>query len=334
MIPTGTTRAIYGCLGPELLPAERAFFRHARPFGFILFTRNIQTATQTRALCAQLREAVGWNAPILIDQEGGRVDRLGALAPHPWRPALDQCETLGAQATRAMWLRARLIAEDLRALGIDVNCTPLGDIARDETHPVLRNRTYGHRVETVIARARANASGTLAGGVLPVLKHIPGHGRGTADSHLDLPRVDTDLTTLEASDFAVFRALADLPLGMSAHVVYGALDSERPGTISPVVQAYVRAEIGFDGLMMTDDLSMQALPGDHAQRARDSLAAGIDLILHCNGEAAQMQAIAAETPAMTPAQIVKATTALALRTPHPIDITAARAEFEAIAGAR
>lgn len=332
MIPKGTTRAIYGCLGAQLSHAERAFFRAAAPLGFILFTRNIESAAQTRALTQDLRETLGWNAPILIDQEGGRVDRLGALNLRKWAPALDHSDGPGAE--RAMWLRARLIAADLRGLGIDVNCTPLGDIARPETHAVLRNRTYGQTPETVIARARANADGTLAGGVLPVLKHIPGHGRATADSHLDLPRVGTDLATLEATDFAVFRALADLPLGMSAHVVYEALDGARPGTISPQVQAYVRDQIGFDGLIMSDDLSMQALPGDHAQRTRDCLAAGIDLILHCNGKPDEMRQIAGETPALTPAQHAGATAALALRSPQAIDIAAAAAEFEAIAGAR
>ncbi|WP_299839579.1 glycoside hydrolase family 3 N-terminal domain-containing protein [uncultured Jannaschia sp.] len=320
---------ILGCEGPDLSPREAAFFRDADPWGFILFARNVDTPDRLRALTRALRDAVGRDAPVLIDQEGGRVQRMGPPFWTRWpRPLTQMCRARDPE--RAMFLRARLIAGELRDVGIDVNCTPTADIACDVTHPFLLSRLYGDSVETVAARARANAEGCCAGGVLPVLKHIPGHGRGNVDSHLGLPRVDASLEELRASDFEVFRRLADLPLGMSAHVVYSALD-DAAGTVSPAVIAEVRGWIGFDGLLMTDDISMGALGGDVATRAARALAAGCDVVLHCNGEWDDMQALAEACPAMTEAAAARAARALALRArPEALDTAAAHAELDAL----
>jgi beta-N-acetylhexosaminidase len=325
--------AILGCAGPSLGADEAALLRDADPWGFILFARNVAAPDQLRALTGALREAVGRDAPILVDQEGGRVQRLGP--PH-WRLWPDPLPHMAASADpeRAMFLRAALIACDLREVGIDVNCTPTADIAGGHTHPFLRSRLYGDRAGTVIARARANADGCLHGGVLPVLKHIPGHGRGTVDSHLGLPRVSTPLDELRASDFAVFEALRDLPLGMSAHVVFEAIDAEAPGTISPAVIAEVRGGIGFDGLLMTDDISMGALPGNVGWRARAALAAGCDVVLHCNGDRGEMAAVLAECPPLGGASLERAERALARRPEGvALDIEAARAELSALSAA-
>ncbi len=320
---------IFGCEGPDLTAREASFFRETDPWGFILFARNVETPDRLRALTASLRAAVGRDAPILIDQEGGRVQRLGPPFWTRWPRPLTQMSR-ATDPTRAMFLRATLIARELRDVGIDVNCTPTADIAGEHTHPFLLSRLYGDSVETVAARARANAEGCLAGGVLPVMKHIPGHGRGTVDSHLGLPHVAVSLERLRQTDFEVFRHLADLPLGMSAHVVYSCID-ELPGTVSPKVIAEVRGSIGFDGLLITDDISMGALPGDLASRCRASIAAGCDVVLHCNGEWDDMQTVAHCTPALSQAGQARADRALALRVePVALDIEAARAELDAL----
>lgn len=324
------TAAIFGPEGPEITDWEKGFFAETQPFGFILFARNIENPNQLRRLTAALREAVGRDAPVLIDQEGGRVQRM--RSPH-WReylPALDQM----AQASdplRAQWIRNRLIAAELRDVGIDVNCAPLGDIADDTTHPVLKNRLYSHDVETVIAAARICAEAHLAGGVLPVLKHIPGLGRGSLDSHLELPRVDASHATLAARDFATFRALNDLPLGMSAHIVFSQIDPDGPATTSAKMINLIRKEIGFDGLLMTDDLSMEALSGTVSERAIAARKAGCDLILHCNGKAAEMVEVAAAGGQMSAAALQRGKRALAMRKPpENIDIPRLEAEFEAL----
>lgn len=320
---------ILGCEGPDLSTREAAFFREADPWGFILFARNIDTPDRLRALTTALRDSVGRDAPILIDQEGGRVQRLGPPFWTRWPRPLTQM-TRATDPERAMFLRATLIARELRDVGIDVNCTPTADIATEGTHPFLLSRLYGDSVETVAARARANADGCLQGGVLPVMKHIPGHGRGTVDSHLGLPRVDTPLAELQASDFEVFRHLNDLPLGMSAHVVYSAID-DAPGTISAPVLAEVRGTIGFDGLLMTDDISMGALPGTMAQRCDGAIAAGCDVILHCNGDWDDMQTVAACTPTLDGDGLRRADVALSMRAmPVELDIEAAHAELDAL----
>lgn len=296
---TAPRAAIFGCLGPVLSDDERAFFADANPWGFILFSRNIENPEQLRALTGALRDAVGRDAPILIDQEGGRVARLRPPQWRDWMPPLDQMAIVAREnRRRAMALRYRIIADELRAVGIDVNCAPMLDVATDASHDIIRNRCYSDDPETVADIGRAVADGLLAGGVLPIIKHIPGHGRAGMDSHLDLPVVDADAATLAATDFLPFARLADLPMAMTAHIVYPALDAEACATLSPHVIGLIRQEIGFDGLLMTDDLSMQALSGDFGARARGALAAGCDLILHCNGDPAEMTEILAETPAL------------------------------------
>ncbi|MFA5582007.1 MAG: beta-N-acetylhexosaminidase [Paracoccaceae bacterium] len=326
---------ILGCAGPVLGADEAAFFAQAQPWGFILFARNVENPDQLRGLCAALRAAVGRDAPILIDQEGGRVQRL--RAPH-WReflPPLDQVTRVGpAQAARSMWLRGALIGAEMAALGIDVNCAPTADIASDQTHAFLHNRCYGTTPDGVIAMARAMADGMAASGVQSVLKHIPGHGRATADSHFDLPRVDADLAALRATDFAPFAALADLPMAMTAHIVYDALDPAQCATQSPRVIDLIRGEIGFAGLLMSDDIAMQALSGDIGARGRASVAAGCDLVLHCNGDMAEMVQVADACGPMGAMAQARADAVIAARPKgQPLDITALAAEFDAMLGA-
>jgi len=321
---------ILGCEGPDLGSSEAAFFREADPWGFILFARNVDTPDRLRALTGALRASVRRQAPILIDQEGGRVQRMGPPFWSDWPAPLDQMDR-ATDPARAMFLRATLIARELRGVGIDVNCTPTADIAGDLTHPFLCNRLYGRTVEEVVARARANAEGCLRGGVLPVLKHMPGHGRGAADSHLFLPVVDTPRAELRATDFEVFRQLSDLPLGMTAHIVYSDIDP-LPATMSPAVHGIVRDDLAFDGLLMTDDISMQAMPGDMASRCAASLAAGCDLLLHCNAKRLEMEAVVATCPALEGAALTRADRALAMRSdPVELDIDAAHAELRALA---
>lgn len=309
---------------------ERAFFGQARPWGFILFARNIKDAAQVTALTAELRESVGYDAPVLIDQEGGRVQRMRGPIWREWMPPLDQ---MAKSDARAMALRYRLIAHELRAVGIDVNCAPTADVARDDTHPFLRNRLYGSDPATVARTARAVASGLLAGGVLPVVKHLPGHGAAVTDSHQDLPRVTLDKPTLEAIDFTALRALKTLPLGMTAHVVLEAYGSDLPATMDPDMIALIRNEIGFQGALMTDDLSMGALPGPIGERAARAKAAGCDLILHCNGELAEMEDVVAQAGALDGASKTRTDAALALRkAPDPLDIDAIEQELSDLLG--
>lgn len=330
---TGTGATIFGLAGTTLAPDERRFFRDADPFGFILFSRNVEGPGQLRRLTAALREAVGREAPVFIDQEGGRVQRLGPPHWRQWSPPLDAMRAAPgpAQAARLLWLRMALIAAELRALGIDANCAPVADIAFEVTHPFLANRCYGTDAATVSALALAAAEGLLAGGVLPVVKHIPGHGRAQADSHHELPRVEAGREELEATDFAPFRALRHLPMAMTAHVVYPALDAA-PATLSAPVIGLIRERIGFDGLLMTDDLTMAALSGGLAGLTRASLAAGCDLALHCTGDMAGMQEVAAAAGAMNDAARSRARRVLALRPAGPridtgIDTEALAAEL-------
>lgn len=329
---TGAT--ILGCLGPVLTTDERAFLADADPWGFILFARNVETPDQLRRLTADLRASVGRDAPVLVDQEGGRVQRL--RAPH-WRefpPPLDQMTALPSdQRARAMWLRGRLIADDLIRVGITVNCAPSLDLAEADTHPFLRNRCYGSDVASVVAAARGMVAGMAAGGVLPVMKHMPGHGRAQIDTHKELPRVDAPLADLMAHDFAPFRACADLPMAMTAHIVFSAIDPDRPATLSPAVVEVIRKQFGYDGLLMSDDLSMQALSGSHYDRAAGVIAAGCDLVLHCNGDRAEGGQVAAAAGPMSAAAHRRAAAALAQRrAPEPADLAALAAEFAALAG--
>ena len=324
---SATAACIFGCEGPALGDAERAFFAETAPWGFILFARNVQTPDQLRRLTGDLRDAVGRDAPIFVDQEGGRVQRLRAPYWREWLPPLDTVEAAGPQAPLAMYLRARLIAAELHAVGIDGNCAPTVDIAGPLTHPFLRNRCYGSDLDTVVAVARAVAKGLLDGGVLPVMKHMPGHGRATIDTHLDLPRVTDAAEDLLRSDFAAFRALADLPLGMTAHIVLSAYD-DQPATCSAPMIRVIRDQIGFGGLLITDDLSMQDLSGTIGERAAASRRAGCDVMLHCNGNLGDMQAVAAASGALAGAALARAEAALAARrTPDTADPKALDAEL-------
>ena len=322
--------AIFAPLGLTLSDREAAFFRDVQPFGFIIFARNIDTPDQVRRLTDELRATVDHHAPILIDQEGGRVQRL--RAPH-WReylPPLDQMDRAG-DPMRAQWIRNRLIAADLMDVGVDANCAPLADIAEDATHPFLYNRCYGRDVQTVIDASRACADAHLAGGVLPVVKHIPGHGRATTDSHLQLPHVDVPHAALSAHDFAPFKALNDVPMGMTAHIVFSDIDPDHSATTSVKMMDVVRNEIGFDGLLMTDDISMQALSGRIADRCTASIAAGCDVILHCNGDMAEMSDVAKAAGDMTAAAMTRANRVLdARKTPENVDIPMLEAELAAL----
>ncbi|MDP3958603.1 MAG: glycoside hydrolase family 3 N-terminal domain-containing protein [Pseudorhodobacter sp.] len=331
----GAGAAIFGCAGLALGRNEAAFFRDADPFGFILFARNVANPDQLRRLTDDLRAAVSWQAPVLVDQEGGRVQRLRAPDWREWSAPLDQVAGLGLQAAaRALWLRYRIIADELRAVGIDGNCAPCVDVATALTHPFLRNRCYGDDPGTVAFLAQAVVAAHLAGGVLPVIKHIPGHGRAVADSHLGLPLVGADAATLETTDFLAFRTLVQAvhpPLAMTAHVIYQALDPAQPATTSSAVIKVIRNQIGFDGLLLSDDLSMQALAGRIGERAAMARAAGCDIALHCNGDPVEMQAVAAAAGRMDPASLVRAQGALAARgAPAAVDIAALIAELSGL----
>ncbi len=316
------------CLTAE----EKAFFRDVKPFGFILFARNIDTPEQVRALCSEMREAAGHDAPITIDQEGGRVQRLRAPRWREWLPPLDQVEAAGDQAERAMYLRYRIIASELRDLGVDSNCAPQVDVACPDTHDFLRNRCYGFDADQVGRIGRAVADGMLDGGVLPVVKHIPGHGRALSDSHLELPRVEASPEDLSSTDFAPFRALNDLPMGMTAHISYPVY-GDAPATLNPQVMEVIRTDIGFDGLIMTDDISMKALSGDLGELSHAALKAGCDVILHCNGTLAERQVVAEAAGEMTDRAQTRAERALTMRrTPDEVDISALEAQLSALTG--
>ncbi|MEM7056705.1 MAG: beta-N-acetylhexosaminidase [Pseudomonadota bacterium] len=293
--------AIYGLSGTALSPEEAAFFQDAPPWGFILFTRNIDTPDQVRRLTGDLRTTIGRDAPILIDQEGGRVQRMGPPHWTKWEPMRDLCEAAGDELARCSAISARYaaIAAELRDVGIDVNCVPVLDVPQPNAHPIIGDRAFGWNPADIAVRGREASAALLAGGVLPVIKHLPGHGRALADSHEDLPRVNTELAELRQIDFMPFRAMRDAVLGMTAHIVYDAIDPDACATLSPKAIDLIRREIGFDGLLMTDDLSMKALSGSMRDRTKGALDAGCDVILHCNGEMDEMTAIASETPRLS-----------------------------------
>jgi beta-N-acetylhexosaminidase len=331
------TRAfITGVSGTELGAEEREFVRATRPWGFILFKRNIATPPQVTQLVRELREAIeAPDAPILIDQEGGRVQRLGP--PHwPVYPPgaafgalYDLDPALGLSAAR---LSARLIAADLFELGVTVDCLPLADVPVAGADAVIGNRAYGTEPAKVAAIAWAVTEGLEQGGILPVLKHIPGHGRATADTHFRLPVVDTAKTELERTDFAAFRPLTELPMAMTAHVVFSALDPAHPATTSAtIIRQVIRGVIGFQGLLMSDDVSMNALEGSIAERTRAIFTAGCDMVLHCNGKLDEMREVARETPELSGKALQRAGRALASRNaPQAFDRLAARAELDAL----
>lgn len=293
---------VCGCLGLALSDDERAFLKDADPLGVILFRRNVGTPDQVRALTAEIRAALGRDeAMVLVDQEGGRVQRLGP--PH-WRtyPAAARYAAIDDLDARAAAIRlgARLIGEDLRAVGIDVDCLPVLDVPTEGAHDIIGDRAYARDPMAVALLGRAAAEGMLDAGVLPIMKHVPGHGRAGADSHLALPVVDALRAQLETSDFVPFAMNADLPAAMTAHVVYTALDPERPATVSPtIVRKVIREAIGFDGLLFSDDLSMKALPGSFREKAEGLFAAGVDVALHCNGDRREAEAVAAVAPELS-----------------------------------
>ena len=332
-----TTKAfITGVAGTNLSAEERNFIAAERPWGFILFKRNVADPAQVTALTDQLRAAVGEpNAPVLIDQEGGRVQRLSP--PHwPLYPPGAAFGSLydidAALGLRAALLSARLIGDDLAELGVTVDCLPLADVPVAGADAVIGNRAYGTEPTKVSAIARAVTVGLAQGGILPVLKHIPGHGRATADTHLRLPVVDTAQAELEKTDFAAFRPLVDLPMAMTAHVVFSAYDPAHPATTSAtMIETVIRGLIGFQGLLMSDDVSMNALAGSIAERTRAIFAAGCDLVLHCNGKLDEMREVASETPELSGKALIRAERALASRKPPvPFDRAAARLELDAL----
>ncbi|MGH6867146.1 MAG: beta-N-acetylhexosaminidase [Methyloceanibacter sp.] len=316
---------ISSCAGRSLSDAEREFFTRERPCGLILFSRNCQEPGQLRSLIASFRDAVGSDEVlILIDQEGGRVQRL---RPPNWRsmpPARCYGELYDsdpALAERAAFAGARLIAQELYDVGINVNCTPLIDVPEPGAHDIIGDRAFNADPAIVIALGRAVIKGTLAGGVLPVIKHVPGHGRAKADSHHALPRIDAAADDLTATDFRPFHALRDAPLAMTAHVLMPAYDEQRPATVSPVIMNQViRDRIGLTGLVMSDDIGMNALGGSIAERARAVIDAGCDVALHCSGVLAEMVAVGEAVPALDAAAADRFAGARAwLAEPQPFD---------------
>ena len=324
--------AVFGCEGARLSADEAAFFRDADPLGFILFARNVEDPDQLARLTADLRASVGRDAPILVDQEGGRVQRLRAPHWREWLPPIDQVAASDpARMERGICLRYRLIAAELRAVGIDADCAPTLDIASDATHPFLKNRCFGTDAAIVARAGRAAADGLLAGGVLPVMKHMPGHGRTVVDSHHDLPAANAPAEELERTDFAPFRALNEMPMGMTGHIVVPAFDGESPSTQSAAMVGVIRDRIGFQGLLLTDDLTMQALSGTLADRTARSIRAGCDVALHCNGTRSEMAEVAAAAGPLSDPALARADQALARRhAPCAIDADALMAELKAI----
>ncbi len=307
---------IIGVSGTELTADERAFYAEHRPWGFILFARNLKEEAQIKDLNAALRDSIGNpDAPIFIDQEGGRVQRLRP----PLAPNYPSASTLGDIYRRdrqagldAARLMSRLHAVDLKKFGFTADCLPVLDVPVAGANSVIGNRAYGEDPRTVMEMGRAAAEGLMEGGILPVVKHMPGHGRGFADSHHNLPIVDVPLAELEAHDFVPFKALNDLPMAMTGHLVFTAIDPDRPATTSPIViEQIIRGHIGFDGLLMSDDVSMNALSGDFHERTRAIFAGGCDMVLHCNGVMDEMKAVMAETPMLAGKPLQRAIAALA-----------------------
>ncbi len=327
-----TSAVVFGCSGPVLTEQERAFFAAVKPWGFILFRRNVQTPEQVKTLTSALRSSIDDpSAPILIDQEGGRVQRLGPpLWPrYPAGSAYLASSSDLIQARERVRLGARLMAHDLKALGINVDCAPVADVPVAGAHDVIGDRAYASDPQTVALLARAACEGLLAGGVLPVIKHMPGHGRAFSDSHLELPVVHADLATLDAWDFVPFRAMSDFPIAMTAHVVFEAIDPKRPATTSKKAIRLMREKLGFGGLILSDDLSMKALSGDMTERALQALRAGCDVVLHCNGDLKEMAAVAKGVGKLKGSSRQRASAALAriVLDPEPLLEAEARAQF-------
>lgn len=323
-----------GCSGTRLTAEEKAFFASARPWGFILFARNIETHEQIAGLVAELRDSVGRpDAPVLIDQEGGRVQRIKPPLTRNYPSGAVLGELYGRdreRGLRAAWLVSRLHAFDLGRYGISVDCLPVLDVPSPDGHDVIGNRAYGRDPDMVAEMGAASAAGLKAGGLLPVMKHVPGHGRAGADTHLELPVVDASREELDAVDFKPFRVLKDEAMAMTAHVVYAALDPHNPATTSrTVVDEIIRGSIGFDGLLMSDDVSMKALSGDFTSRTRAILGAGCDVALHCNGVMEEMKAVVAGASELSGKSEARAAAVMrAFQTPDDADEAALAAEFE------
>ncbi len=327
---------ICGLKGLTLDADERAFLREAAPWGVILFRRNVESREQIQRLTGELRAALGRHAPVLVDQEGGRVQRLNTpnWRAYPSAARFERAGASAAEAERLAWLGARLIAHDLREVGIDVDCLPVLDVPAEGSHAIISDRAYSREPSRAARLGRAAAEGLMAGGVAPVMKHIPGHGRARADSHLELPVVEASRAELEAVDFRPFKANADLPMAMSAHVVYTAIDPAAPGTQSKiVVDEIIRGSIGFDGLLMTDDLSMKAITGGFRERAERAVAAGCDMVLHCNGDLAEATPVAEGAPVLSGKALARAERALeCVRAVSAFDVAAGLAELDAAMG--
>lgn len=330
---------IVGLAGPRLKDEEREFLSAARPWGAIIFTRNIENPIQLLGIVGEIRESIPHpEAPVLVDQEGGRVQRLG---PPGW-PAYPAARRIGALHRRdaaagleAAGLIGRLIAADLRDVGINVACLPVLDLDLPGADQIIGDRSYGADPVDVAALGRAVAEGLAEGGCMPVIKHVPGHGRAACDSHLALPRVDASAEELGATDFVPFRALRDLPAAMTAHVLYTSIDAERPATVSPrIISEVIRGEIGFGGLLMSDDLSMGALSGPVAARGADAIAAGCDIALHCNGDMAEMRALAQCVPLLEGAAAERAEAALGrIGSPDAFDVASGRRQLDRLMAA-
>lgn len=328
---------IFGCSTTTLTSTEVDFFRSIRPWGFILFSRNIESPDQVRSLCDSLRSTIDSpTAPILIDQEGGRVSRLGP--PH-WN-SYPSAYSLGChyssrpgECSRAVWLLSRLLAFDLSSLGINVDCLPVLDLRHPDAHDVIGDRSYGASADTVISLGRVACDGLKSGGVLPVIKHIPGHGRSLLDSHESLPRISTSHSDLSSTDFLPFSALCDEPMAMTAHIIYESLDSDSPATTSSIIiNDIIRGELGYDNLLMSDDISMNALSGDYASRTKAVFSAGCDILLHCNGDMSEMREIADSSPILSGKSLERALNALATCTgfADKSDELVLRSEFDSL----
>lgn len=332
------TAAIFGCAGLRLTADEKAFFADVRPWGFIVFRRNVESPDQLRALIAEMRQAVGWHCPILVDQEGGRVQRLGPPHWPKYPPAdafLKAARDLSAARELAR-LSGRLMAHDLYDVGISIDCAPVLDVPIPGAHDIIGDRALGRDPATVSVLGRAVAEGLLAGGVLPVIKHLPGHGRAAADTHKALPTVDTCLEELEAWDFAPFRALSDMPIAMTAHIVFTAIDKDRPATQSRAAISMIRQSLGFGGLLLSDDLVMNALSGSLAQRAAKAREAGCDLVIHWDGDMTGMIKVAQGAGELKGAPARRAEMALQriVHSPEPLNLQEARERFDAMLAGR
>jgi len=282
---------IYGCSGLYLTDEEKYFFETSGAIGFILFKRNIRDKTQVKDLVLSLKELMGSEVLILIDQEGGRVQRLQGNDWNDYPPAKKFADLYlqnKNHAKKECYENYSQISRDLTELGINVNCVPLLDILTPKTHNVIGNRALGCNTKQVIDLARQVCNACLDNKIYPIIKHIPGHGRGTSDSHLELPVVTTSIKELEEVDFLPFAELKDQKLAMTAHILYTAIDDQLPATVSKKAIDLIRNQIGFKNILMSDDISMQALKGDVASRSEAALKAGCDLILHCNGKMKEM----------------------------------------------